>query len=228
MTLEGELYRQVFEALQLSENQENIHREYPKPDIHRRNTGYAVDVLLLHQPFTPAGPNFNFCKLLTGSEGTLAFTTAVKLNVVPLPPAVPAVLCAHFTSLDESMEATLVAMTHRPDQCELVDKFTLDCTKDNIEQAKNRFFVQGDPAAVLMIEFRRDTQAEAVLAVQKLIENLQAVGMGYAFPIVTGQQTKQVWALRNAGLGVMSNIPGDAKPYSFVEDTAVSLADLPG
>ncbi len=226
-SLETQIYRQLYETLQLPENQQNIRREYPKPDIHRRNTGYAVDVLLDHKPFNPNGPDFNFCKLLTGSEGTLAFTTAIKLNVVQLPPPVPAVLCAHFTSLDESMEATLVAMQHRPDQCELVDKITLDCTKDNLEQSKNRFFVQGDPAAVLMIEFRRETLAEAEAAAQELIENLQAVGMGYAFPIVTGKQTHQVWALRNAGLGVMSNIPGDAKPYSFVEDTAVSLADLP-
>ncbi len=226
-TLEGNIYRQFYETLQVPENQANIRREYPKPDIHRRNTGYAVDVLLDHRPFSPNGPDFNFCKLLTGSEGTLAFTTAVKLNVVPLPPPVPAVLCAHFSTLDESMEATLVAMQHRPDQCELVDKITLDCTKDNLEQSKNRFFVQGDPAAVLMIEFRRNTLAEAEAAAQSLIESFKNVGMGYAFPIVTGKQTGQVWALRNAGLGVMSNIPGDAKPYSFVEDTAVSLADLP-
>ncbi len=226
-TLEGEVYRQVYEALQIPENQQNIRQEYPKPDIHRRNTGYAVDVLLDHNPFKADGADFNFCKLLTGSEGTLAFTTAVKLNVVPLPPPVPAVLCAHFSSLDESMEATLVAMQHQPDQCELVDKITLDCTKGNLEQSKNRFFVQGDPAAVLMIEFRRNTLEEALFAAQQLIEDLQTVGMGYAFPIVTGKQTHQVWALRNAGLGVMSNIPGDAKPYSFVEDTAVSLADLP-
>ncbi|MCF8246693.1 MAG: FAD-binding protein [Saprospiraceae bacterium] len=225
--LGGALYRQLFETLQLPENQANIRREYPKASIHRRNTGYAVDVLLDHKPFSPDGPDFNFCKLLTGSEGTLAFTTAIKLNVVPLPPPVPVVLCAHFTSLDESMEATLVAMQHRPDQCELVDKFTLDCTKDNLEQSKNRFFVQGDPAAVLMIEFRRTNLPEAEAVAQNLIENFIAAGMGYAFPVVTGKHTSQVWALRNAGLGVMSNIPGDAKPYSFVEDTAVALADLP-
>ncbi|MCC6727111.1 MAG: FAD-binding protein [Saprospiraceae bacterium] len=226
-TLEGAAYRQLFEMLQSPENQANIRREYPKATIHRRNTGYAVDVLLDHRPFSPDGPDFNLCKLLTGSEGTLAFTTSVKLNVVPLPPPVPAVLCAHFTSLNECMEATLLAMQHRPDQCELVDKITLDCTKDNIEQSKNRFFVQGDPAAVLMVEFRRGTQDEAIAAAQNLIQNLQTAGMGYAFPIVRANRAGQVWSLRNAGLGVMSNVPGDAKPYSFVEDTAVALEDLP-
>ncbi len=135
-TLEGAAYRQIFEALQNPDNQANIRREFPKPSIHRRNTGYAVDVLLEHTPFNPDGPNLNLCKMLTGSEGTLAFTTAVKLNVVPLPSPVPAVLCAHFASLNECMEATVLAMRHVPDQCELVDKITLDCTKDNIEQAK--------------------------------------------------------------------------------------------
>lgn len=226
-SLETQLYQQLLTSLADEATQSNIRREFPKPGIHRRNTGYAVDVLLQHKPFNPDGPDFNLCKLLTGSEGTLAFTTAVKLNVVPLPPPVPAVLCAHFSSLNESMEATLVAMQHLPDQCELVDKITLDCTKDNIEQSKNRFFVQGDPAAVLLIEFRRDTAEQAIAQAEELIAALQAVGMGYAFPIVTGKQTNQVWALRNAGLGVMSNIPGEAKPYSFVEDTAVALEDLP-
>jgi FAD/FMN-containing dehydrogenase/Fe-S oxidoreductase len=226
-TLEGAVYRQVYEELQNPENQANILQEYPKATIHRRNTGYAVDVLLDHRPFNPDGPDFNLCKLLTGSEGTLAFTKAVKLNVVPLPLPVPAVLCAHFASLNECMEATLLAMQHRPDQCELVDKITLDCTRDNIEQSKNRFFVEGDPAAVLLVEFRRGTQDEAIAAAQNLIQNLQAAGMGYAFPIVRASRAGQVWALRNAGLGVMSNVPGDAKPYSFVEDTAVALEDLP-
>ncbi len=226
-SLESSIYRQLIYSLSTPENQANIRQEYPKATIHRRNTGYAVDVLLDHRPFNPEGPDFNLCKLLSGSEGTLAFTKTVKLNVVPLPLPVPAVLCAHFTSLNECMEATLLAMQHRPDQCELVDKITLDCTKDNIEQAKNRFFVEGDPAAVLMVEFRRGTQDEAIAAAQNLIESLQAAGMGYAFPIVRASRAGQVWALRNAGLGVMSNVPGDAKPYSFVEDTAVALEDLP-
>ncbi len=225
--LERRLYRQIYGALSQAENQENIRREFPKPNVHRRNTGYAVDLLLDMQPFSPDGAPFNFCKLLAGSEGTLAFTTAVKLNVVPLPPPVPVVLAAHFSSLSECMNATLVAMRHRPDQCELMDKVILDCTKGNIEQMKNRFFVVGDPAALLMIEFRADSLAEATARAEALKLDFEAAGMGYAFSFVSGKQTQQVWALRNAGLGVMSNVPGDAKPVAFIEDTAVALQDLP-
>ena len=226
-TLEGQVYRHVFEKLSQPETRQNIRQEFPKPGIHRRNTGYAVDVLLDAKPFNLEGPDFNFCKLLAGSEGTLAFTTAVKLNVVPLPLPHPVVIAAHFTSLHESMEAVLVAMKHSPNQCELMDKTVLDCTKGNIEQAKNRFFVEGDPAAVLMIEFRAETPEAAEAKVLALTEDFKTAGMGYAFPLIVGKKTKQVWDLRSAGLGVLSNMPGDAKPVAFIEDTAVALSDLP-
>ncbi len=226
-TLEGQAYRHVFEKLSQPETQENIRREFPKPGIHRRNTGYAVDVLLEGKPFNPDGPDFNFCKLLAGSEGTLAFTTAVKLNLVPAPLPDPVVVAAHFTSLGECMEAVLVAMKHNPNQCELMDKAILDCTKGNIEQAKNRYFVEGDPAAVLMIEFRAATPEAAEAKALALVEEFKTAGMGYAFPLILGKKTKQVWDLRSAGLGVLSNMPGDAKPVAFIEDTAVALADLP-
>ena len=66
------------------DNQEEIRKEFPKKTVERRNTGYAVDVLLESAPFTAGGDDFNFCKLIAGSEGTLAFITEIKLNVVPL------------------------------------------------------------------------------------------------------------------------------------------------
>ncbi|MCB0582257.1 MAG: FAD-binding oxidoreductase, partial [Phaeodactylibacter sp.] len=142
--LENKVYRQLFEALSRPEQQQLIRENYPKASIHRRNTGYAVDVLLDGQPFRPEGEPFNLCKLLAGSEGTLAFTTEVKLHVDPLPKPKDVVVCAHFNSIDESMEAVLVAMSFRPDACELMDKILMDLTKHNIEQRKNRFFVEGD------------------------------------------------------------------------------------
>ncbi len=64
---------------------QEIRKEFPKKSVERRNTGYAVDVLLDTAPFTAGENDFNFCKLIAGSEGTLAFITEIKLNVVPLP-----------------------------------------------------------------------------------------------------------------------------------------------
>ncbi len=225
--LEGKIYQQIYNELNKPEAQEEIRKEFPKPNIHRRNTGYAVDELLKSNIFTAGGSDFNFCKLLTGSEGTLAFTTEIKLHLNPLPPPQEATVCVHFATLSESLEATLVAMQHAPYACELMDKFILDCTKENIEQQKNRFFLQGDPEAILIIEFRGQTREEATALAEAMIADMNSKGFGYAFPIVYPPDTKNVMALRAAGFGVLSNVKTDAKPLEFVEDTAVDLPDLP-
>lgn len=225
--LEAQLYQQVAALLTDPENQAEIRREFPKPGIHRRNTGYAIDLLLETKPFTPGGPDFNFCTMLSGSEGTLAFTTEITLHVNPLPEPHDVVVCAHFSSMPECLEAVVAAMQHQPTACELMDKLILDCTKSNREQAKNRFFVEGDPAAVLMIEFRGPSPEAAAQKAAALIADLQQRNFGYAYPIVHAPKTKQVWDLRSAGLGVLSNMPGEAKGVACIEDTAVEVADLP-
>lgn len=225
--LEGQIYRQVRDELSKPELQESIRREFPKPSIHRRNTGYAVDYLLESEVFTEAGEAFNMCKLLSGSEGTLAFTTAIKLHVDPLPPAKDVVLCAHFESLNEAMKAVVLAMKHNPTACELMDDTILQLSKQNIKQQKNRFFVNGDPKAILTIEFRGDTIEETEEKADKLITDFKTAGFGYDYPKVFGPKTKSVWELRQAGLGILANIPGDAKAVACIEDTAVDIEDLP-
>jgi FAD/FMN-containing dehydrogenase/Fe-S oxidoreductase len=225
--LEGTLYRQLWTELSKPERQAEIRKEYPKPGIHRRNTGYAVDVLLDSELFTPGGPEFNMCKMLAGSEGTLAFTTEITLHLNALPPAEDAMVCAHFDTLDQSLRAAQVAMQYAPYSCELMDKYILDCTKENRAQQQNRFFLEGDPAAILMVEFRGETREEANQTARAMIADLEAAGLGYAYPVVSGPQTQQVFALRAAGFGVLSNVRTDAKPLEFVEDGAVDLADLP-
>ncbi|MFQ5447178.1 MAG: FAD-binding and (Fe-S)-binding domain-containing protein, partial [Saprospiraceae bacterium] len=222
--LEGKLYRQIHESLLPEARQEEIRREYPLPAIHRRNTGYPVDLLLDAQPFTEGGKPFNFCKLLAGSEGTLAFTTEIKLSLSPLPPEEHLLVCPHFSDIQSAMKAVVEVMEHRPDACELMDKVILDCTKENIAQRKNRFFIQGDPAAVLMVEFRGEGAEQKA---DHLIAVLQAASLGYAFPKVFPPKTNSVWELRKAGLGLLANIPGDAKAVACIEDTAVAIEDLP-
>ncbi|MCB9356367.1 MAG: FAD-binding protein [Lewinellaceae bacterium] len=225
--LEGNIYRQIAEALSQPETAAGIRREYPKPGIHRRNTGYAVDLMLDAQPFSDAGDPFNFCRMLSGSEGTLAFTTEITLHVDPLPDPHDVVVCGHFSSMGECLEAVVAAMAHQPTACELMDKLVLDCTKANREQSKNRFFVDGDPAAVLMIEFRGKSREEAEKKAAAMIDDLKGRGFGYAYPVVAAPDSKRVWELRNAGLGVLSNMPGEAKGVACIEDTAVELSDLP-
>ena len=226
-TLEAALYKQIFSELNTSKIQNQISDGYPKASITRRNTGYAVDALLDTNVFKDTKEAFNFSKLLCGSEGTLAFTTELKLQIVPLPKPFQVVLNAHFNSISESLQATLIAMKQAPSACELMDKTILECTKDNISQQKNRFFVEGDPEAILMVEFRGDTIEEAKQQAQTLELNLKKLDLGFAYPLVEGQDCDKVWELRKAGLGLLANIPGDAKAVACIEDTAVALEDLP-
>jgi FAD/FMN-containing dehydrogenase/Fe-S oxidoreductase len=224
---ESEIYRSVRSLLGNYENQEEIRREFPKPSIERRNTGYAVDMLLDMAPFAAGGKPFNFCSLIAGSEGTLAFITEIKLNVVPLPPEETGLLCVHFDTIDESLRANLIALQFKPSASELIDHYILECTKDNLEQSKNRFFVKGDPGAILVIEFCR-TNREEIIAIAAQIESLmRAQGLGYHFPLLFGSDTKKIWTLRKAGLGLLSNLPGDEKAVPVIEDTAVDVNDLP-
>ncbi len=225
--LEGNIYRTVRSLLSNYENQLEIRKEFPKKTVERRNTGYAIDLLVDTAPFAAGKEDFNFCKLIAGSEGTLAFITEIKLNVVPLPPKEVGLMCVHFNSIDESLHANLIGLKYKPSASELIDHYILDCTKNNIEQSKNRFFVQGDPGAILVFEFAKETREEVVAITNQLEAELRAAGLGYHFPVLFGADTKKIWTLRKAGLGLLGNLPGDEKAVAVIEDTAVDVNDLP-
>ena len=225
--LEGKIYRKLKEILEIPSNREEIRKEYPNPALNRRNTGYVLDLLMNSQPFIKDGPAFNMSKLLAGSEGTLAFTTAIKLNLVPLPPRNIALVCVHFDSLESSFKGNLVILKYKPGAVEMMDRTILELTRENIEQEKNRFFVKGSPAAILVVEFARESQKEIDEILSKMEKEMREKGLGYHFPIVSGDDIQKVWNLRKAGLGILSNMKGDAKPVPFIEDTAVDVKDLP-
>ncbi len=225
--LEHQIYDKTVDLLADPGTQAEIRRNFPKASIERRNTGYALDKLIDCEPFTPGGPPFNFCRLIAGSEGTLCFLTEIKLHLDPLPPREAGLLCVHFRSIDEALRANVLAMQHRPSASELIDHYILECTKENIEQRKNRFFVEGDPGAILVVEFRRDTLDEVRAAAAAVEADLRAADLGYHFPLLTGEDTGKIWTLRKAGLGLLSNLPGDEKAVAVIEDTAVDIHDLP-
>jgi FAD/FMN-containing dehydrogenase/Fe-S oxidoreductase len=226
-SLENKLYRQIHEILSVSDNREEIIRQFPDPLVRRRNNGYALDLLLDTVPFKENGAPFNFSTLLAGSEGTLAFLTEIVLNLVPLPPKIKGLVCIHFHTLEEALLANLICLKYKPGAVELMDSTILDCTKANIEQRKNRFFIQGDPGAILIVEFARQSMEEILDNKNDMEAELRGASLGYHFPVVTGPDISKVWALRKSGLGVLSNMPGDAKPVSLIEDTAIRPDLLP-
>ena len=226
--LEQNIYLQAKTILSNEENRKLFDENYPKKSIPRRNTGYALDLLGDSMPFGNFTEKFNFCKLIAGSEGTLFFSTAIKLNLVAALKPFSGLVCIHFDSIKESLIANLEALKFQPDSIELIDHYILDCTKENIEQSKNRFFVQGNPKAILVVEFLRDSKEEIIEIAHKMEAQMRAKDLGNYFPIVFGEDTVKVWNLRKAGLGLLSTIPGDAKAVAVIEDTAVDVNDLPG
>ncbi|WP_088322808.1 FAD-binding and (Fe-S)-binding domain-containing protein [Polaribacter tangerinus] len=226
-TLEGNIYKTIYEELLSKKVQNEIKNEFPKEAIHRRNTGYAIDEFLKSDLFGGTEKTINIAKFLTGSEGTLAFSTAITIQLDLLPPAKSIMVCAHFKSINESLLATVTAMKHNLFNCELMDKTILDCTKNNRDLVKNRFFLEGDPEAVLMLEVAANTDEEVLLLAEALIKDLKNNNFGYHYPKVYGNDIAKVHYLRKAGLGALGNMVGDRKAVACIEDTAVALEDLP-
>lgn len=225
-SFEGRLFRKTIGML--AEYKEEIIENFPDPALRRRNSGYAIDQLLYSDYFDKkSSEHFNLCKLLAGSEGTLAFVTELKLNLVPLPPREKAVICVHCATLEETFEGNLVALRHAPVAVELMDRNILELSKGNIAQNKNRFFIQGDPAAILIVELAGNTREEVDRTADRIEEDMRACGYGFHFPRVYGNDVSRVWNLRKAGLGLLSGMPGNAKPVSVIEDTAVAPERLP-
>ena len=225
-TLEASLYNNIYKELVNKEIAKEVIDHFPKPEIHRRNTGYAVDELLKSEIFGGKEPYFNMAELLCGSEGTLAFTTEITVQLDDLPPALSAMVVTHYTSLEDCLMDVVPVMKHPLHLCEMMDKVILDCTKNNRTQLANRFFVEDDPAALLMLQVSAHTEEELKGIIASLIATIEKSGLSYSNPVLFGDQIAKAIELRKAGLGLLGNIVGDMKAVACIEDTAVALPDL--
>jgi Fe-S oxidoreductase len=178
------------------------------------------------QPVNAKGEKFNLSKLIAGSEGTLAFVTEAKLGLLPLPPVHQALVCIHCSSVKESLQANAVALKFGPMASELVDKCIMDYTKEHPLYSLNRFFIEGDPGAILMVEFMEDTTEAASLKASELVTALSELNLGYAYPVLYNDEAKLAWDVRKAGLGLLRNSAGDIQPVNLIEDCAVAPEDL--
>lgn len=226
--LEGQVYQQIHRVFHNDEHKQAIKQEFPKAAVSRRNDGYALDCLLEdYESFEQENGTFNFCKLLAGSEGTLAFTTEIKLNLSELPPPHTALVCSHFSDLESCMKAVVTAMQFQPEKLEMMDDIIIDCTRDNELYSAYCFFIEGNPKGILVTEFAAETEAELNKKCDELIHTFEQKKEGYAHPVIKGADINKVWDLRKAGLGLLANIAGDPKAVAVIEDTAVAYQDLP-
>lgn len=201
-----------------------IKSNFPDPVIRRRNTGYAIDLLL---DVENKEEGFNLCNLIAGSEGTLGIITEIKLNLVPLPPKEKVLICAHCNQLKDAFKANLIALKHHPMAVELMDSNIIELSKSNISQSKNRFFIKGEPAAILIIELSSDDSKDLESKILSIEKDLIDSDLVYHISTVFGKDISKVWELRKAGLGLLSSTSGDSKPVSVIEDTAISPENLP-
>ncbi|MBS7566990.1 FAD-binding protein [Mucilaginibacter sp. Bleaf8] len=220
---EGKIYKQLLDVVQQQDNQQAIAENFPKKEVARRNSGYALDRMIRMLE----AERLNLSEFIAGSEGTLCFVTEAKLKLIDLPPKEVGMVAIHCSSLQESLRANLIAVRSGCAASELVDHVILEQAINNPGQTVNRFFLVGKPEAILMVEFFDATPEGLMEKCNALIGALQAAGLGYAYPILTGDETKKAWDIRKAGLGLLRNLKGDTQPVNLIEDCAVAVDDLP-
>jgi FAD/FMN-containing dehydrogenase/Fe-S oxidoreductase len=214
--LEGRLYRDIPRIAQ--EQCGEIERRFPK--IMRRVSGYNLDLVL-------SDKNLDLSRLVVGSEGTLCIVTEADLGLKPLPQK-RTLAVLHFRSLAQAMEATVQILEHQPSSVELIDQMLLNRARSSLGFSRRLNFIEGDPQALLLVEFFGDSDQELNSRVVKLENHMKRAGLSYfCVRAVSDDQQADVWAIRKAGLGLLMSIKGDTKPLPFVEDTAVSPEALP-
>ncbi|MCZ6549388.1 MAG: FAD-binding oxidoreductase [Deltaproteobacteria bacterium] len=214
--LEGQIYRIIVGLV--DDHREEILARYPK--ILRRVSGYNLDEFVKPLPF-------NLSRLIVGSEGTLACVVEARVRLVPTPNWT-ALDVIHFTELQEALEVSQAILETAPYAIELTDKPILDLARGNIEQSKRLGFVQGDPEAILIVEYDGETEEEVRGKVERLEALRARQGIGYCSTLAfKSDEVQGIWGVRKAGLGLLLGTKGDKKPIAFVEDTAVDPAKLP-
>ncbi len=229
--LEGQIYRAV--AAIREEYGEEIRKRYPQH--WRRVSGYNLNELVgvgIRPGSWAGGGNgsprpFSMARLVVGSEGTLLTILEAKVRLCPRP-RTTALDVIHYRSLQEALESSAAILETGPYAVELTDKLILDLARNNIEQSQRMGFVQGDPEAILIVEYAGETEAEVRAKVEALEGLRQRQRFGYAAHRAydAGEQ-QSIWKLRKAGLGLLLGMKGDKKPIAFVEDTCVEPRHLP-
>ena len=226
--LEGAIYREV--AGIREEYADEIRARFPRH--WRRVAGYNLNELVgfAVRPHSYAGGGngrprpFSMARLVIGSEGTLLTILEAKVRLMRRPKAT-ALDVIHYHDMQEALESSQSILETGPYAVEVTDKLILDLARANIEQSQKMGWIQGDPAAIMMVEYAGDSEEEVRAKVEALEARRQRERFGYTSHIAheAGQQ-RTIWNLRKAGLGLLLGMKGDKKPIAFVEDTCCGAA----
>ena len=202
----------------IEKNNLEIKERFPK--VMRRVGGYNLDEFV----FTD---RWNLSKLVCGSEGTLATSVELKLNLEPLP-KYKSVCVVHYAELLEAIQAVEPMLQFEPAAVEILDDTVLKLSRENLITQRHSHFIQGDPKAILIVEFYGDNRQEVAERANAMIEDQKNNGFGYAYPLFPeGDDYNDVWVIRKKGLGLMLGLKGNKKPLPFIEDAGIPSEHLP-
>ncbi|HXU87905.1 MAG TPA: FAD-linked oxidase C-terminal domain-containing protein [Methylomirabilota bacterium] len=212
---EGRIYREIA-AIRL-EFADEIRTRYPKH--WRRVAGYNLNEAIKDFPL-------NVARVVVGSEGTLLAVLEAKVRLVKRP-RTTALDVIHYQEIQEALESSQSILETGPYAVELTDKVILDLARSNIEQSKRMAFVNGEPGAILIVEYAGESEAEVRGKIEALEARRARERFGYAAHLAYDPAEQQsIWKLRKAGLGLLLGMKGDKKPIAFVEDTCVEPRHL--
>lgn len=219
--LEGDIYRGIPGIANAALPE--VDARFPK--ILRRVGGYNLDRLALRNPDSQAA--LDLTQVMVGSEGTLAAVTQAKLKLWPIPTD-RGLAVLHFNTLRDAMEATVALLPLQPAAIEHIGEIIIAQARRSLGFARGLDFLDGNPSDILVVEVTGSTHAETASELQRVQAVADKHTAAYATTLLSDAAAQQrVWAMREAGLGLMMNVEGDAKPLPFVEDTAVSPEKLP-
>ena len=221
-SLEGQIYRGIPSVADRAADE--MDRRFPK--ILRRVGGYNIDRVYSPPP-AGEGPIIDLTQVMVGSEGTLAAVTDARLKLWDIPKA-KGLAVLHFRTLRDSMEATVATIEHDVSAVEHIGEIIINQARQSLGFSRSLGFLQGEPSDILVVEMTGATGSEVCSKLESFRDAIQRDTATFAVTLLSNPaEQRQVWAMREAGLGLMMNVEGDTKPLPFVEDTAVAPERLP-
>jgi FAD/FMN-containing dehydrogenase/Fe-S oxidoreductase len=172
---------------------------------------------------------FNLNAIISGSEGTLAFVTGIKVKLTSLP-TVKRLIVAKYLSFDDSLRAANILVQANPAAIETVDDTIVTLARQDVVWDRvGKFFSQpGDDRvkSINLIEFAGNDPVAVEAQTKVLCARLDALigedheAVGYQLA-VTDVDIASLWELRAKGVGLLGNAEGNRRPIPFVEDTVV-------
>ncbi|MFT5951265.1 MAG: FAD/FMN-containing dehydrogenase/Fe-S oxidoreductase [Francisella sp.] len=218
-TTEKEIYKTINEQIVANCNQ--IEAKLPK--LSRFLTGYN-----LSKTYDKDAKKINLSYLISGSEGTLAFVTELKLKLTKKP-KFKALFAVSYLSFSQALESARDLLSNDPSAIETVDNNIVELAKNDEVYHKIKHMIEKDSsqtvAAINFVEFIAASRSELDSKTAKLEELLLDRNAIFHFTENTNEMDA-LWELRKKGVGLLGAMKGNRKPVPFIEDTAVAPENL--